>query len=138
MTPEIVCIHSLQKEEVVAQSAKVMKDIQWTTFDNAKALVRDGHAKPSDFWAFCGYAGWGPNQLEGELDRKSWYMVAADSNTLLQEMQRQASVQDPRTAGLDTWSNLMGMIGKEEVASKAFDSFDDLMVCSFDICTYLT
>mmetsp|Transcript_27123 Transcript_27123/g.42151 ORF Transcript_27123/g.42151 Transcript_27123/m.42151 type:complete len:645 (+) Transcript_27123:63-1997(+) len=128
MTPEIVCIHSLQKEEVISKSATVMKDIQWTTFDNAKSLVADGYAKPSDFWAFCGYAGWGPNQLAEELDRKSWYMVATDSNTLLQEMQRQAFDQNVRNAGLDTWTNLMEMIGKEEIASKTFDSFDDLML----------
>ena len=33
-------------------SVPVMKDIQWTTFDNAKKLVKVGAAKSTDFWVF--------------------------------------------------------------------------------------
>lgn len=93
--PDIVCLHSLRNDQVMRASIPVMKDIQWTTFDNAKRLVKVGAAKPSDFWVFAGYAGWGPDQLMGELDRKSWYMVATDSQTLLKELSRQTSGNDP-------------------------------------------
>lgn len=81
-----------------------------------------------DFWVFCGYAGWGPDQLMGELGRKSWYMVATDSQTLLQELARQTSGADPREAGLDTWNLLMGMIGKQAIADSRSGGFDDLML----------
>ena len=55
--PDIVCLHSLKNKQVTKASIPVMKDIQWTTFDNAKRLVKVGAAKPTDFWVFCGYAG---------------------------------------------------------------------------------
>ena len=125
---EVFCLHSLQIKEAMDVSYTVMKDIQWTTFDNARNLVMEGKASPSDFWVFAGYAGWGPEQLAGELDRKSWYMVSTDSQTLLQEMARQARGQDPRNAGLDTWTMLMDMIGKSDLATESSGSFDDLML----------
>lgn len=73
-------------------------------------------------------AGWGPSQLSGELDRKSWYMCATDSQTLLQELARQSKGVDPRDAGLETWELLMGMIGRGEAANECSGSFDDLML----------
>ena len=34
------------------------------------------------FRAYLGYAGWGPGQLESELERNSWYIHPADSETV--------------------------------------------------------
>jgi hypothetical protein len=34
--PDILCLHSLNDERATKASIPVMKDIQWTTFDNAK------------------------------------------------------------------------------------------------------
>jgi putative AlgH/UPF0301 family transcriptional regulator len=126
--PDIVCLHSLKNKKAAKASIKVMKDIQWTTFENAKRLVQVGAAQPTDFWVFMGYAGWGPGQLMGELDRKSWYMVATDSQTLLKELGRQSAASDPREAGLDTWTLLMNMIGRKDTAIKYSGDFDDLML----------
>jgi len=126
--PDIVCLHSLKNKKATKASVPVMKDMQWTTFDNAKRLVQVGAAKPTDFWVFCGYAGWGPQQLIGELERKSWYMVATDSQTLLKELARQSAGAEPRDAGLETWTLLMQMIGREETAEEYSGDFDDLML----------
>lgn len=126
--PDIVCLHSLKNKQAEKASIQVMKDIQWTTFENAKRLVQVGAAKPTDFWVFIGYAGWGPGQLMGELDRKSWYMVATDSQTLLTELGRQSAASDPREAGLDSWTLLMNMIGRSETAKEHSGDFDDLML----------
>jgi putative AlgH/UPF0301 family transcriptional regulator len=126
--PEVVCLHSLRNEQAIKASRTVMKDIQWTTFENANRLVRAGVAKPTDFWVFMGYAGWGAGQLMGELDRKSWYMVATDSQTLLKELARLSAGADPRDAGLDTWNLLMNMIGRWETAEEYSGDFDDLML----------
>ncbi|KAL7530874.1 hypothetical protein ACHAXR_003723 [Thalassiosira sp. AJA248-18] len=136
LMPDIVCLHSLKSEEAMEASNTVIKNIQWTSFENAKKLVKKGIASgPEDFWLFAGYAGWGPGQLAGELDRNSWYMCATDSQTLLKELSRQSKGVDPRDAGLDTWNLLMSltlvynefknMIGKEDTAKNAFD---DLML----------
>ena len=51
------CLHSLKNEQAAKASIKVMKDIQWTSFENAKRLVQIGAAQPTDFWVFMGYAG---------------------------------------------------------------------------------
>lgn len=64
----------------------------------------------------------------GELERKSWYMVATDSQTLLQELAKQADGADPREAGLDTWDLLMRMIGRQETADEYTGDFDDLVL----------
>lgn len=126
LAPDIVCLHSLRSEEAREASVAVMKDIQWTSFENAKKLVKKGVAAgPQDFWLFAGYAGWGPRQLAGELDRKSWYMCATDSGTLLKELARQGPGIDPRDAGLATWHLLMDMIGRGDASG---GSFDDLML----------
>jgi len=127
--PEIVCLHSLKGKEAKEASNPVMKDIQWTSFENAKKLVKKGIASgPEDFWLFAGYAGWGPKQLSGELERRSWYMCATDSQTLLKELARQSSGVDPRDAGLETWELLMNMIGRGETANGCSGNFDDLML----------
>jgi len=126
--PDITCLHSLENADVQKVSKAVMKDIQWTTFENAKKLVKEGKAKPADFWLFAGYAGWGPQQLAGELDRKSWYMAATDSQTLLKELARQSKDADPLDAGLDVWELLMNMIGRGETADECSGDFDDLML----------
>jgi len=125
---EVVCLHSLQSDAAIEVSTTVINEIRRTSFGDARELVAKGLARPSDFWTFAGYAGWGPNQLAEELERKSWYMVATDSQTLLQQMANQAQGQDPRNAGLDTWTLLMGMIGKSDIAKKKSDEFDDLML----------
>mmetsp|Transcript_10800 Transcript_10800/g.23000 ORF Transcript_10800/g.23000 Transcript_10800/m.23000 type:complete len:700 (-) Transcript_10800:2401-4500(-) len=127
--PDIVCLHSLKSKDAKECSVSVMKDIQWTSFTNAKKLVQRGIASgPEDFWLFAGYAGWGPRQLAGELDRKSWYMCATDSQTLLKELARQSSGVDPRDAGLETWELLMEMIGRGETARQSKGKFDDLVL----------
>ncbi|HEY0398309.1 MAG TPA: YqgE/AlgH family protein, partial [Acidimicrobiia bacterium] len=32
---------------------------------------------------FAGYAGWGPGQLEGEIDAGAWFVVVAESGDAL-------------------------------------------------------
>ena len=87
-----------------------------------------GEAKHTDFWVFAGYAGWGPGQLMGELDRKSWYMCATDSQTLLKGLAKQSAFADARDAGLETWELLMNMIGHSDIIEECRGDFDDLML----------
>mmetsp|Transcript_19595 Transcript_19595/g.28387 ORF Transcript_19595/g.28387 Transcript_19595/m.28387 type:complete len:711 (+) Transcript_19595:123-2255(+) len=131
--PETICLHSLTSDAADEVSEKVIKDIKWTTLNGARKLLKSGEAKASDFWVFCGYAGWGPGQLMGELERESWYMAATDSNTLLKSLAKQDSeLSDPRNAGLDIWQTLMDMIDHGDDYKRLKNTpqaeFDDLML----------
>jgi len=120
---EVCCLHRLDSAAAMAVSQSVIKSISYTSFDSAKRLVAEGHATKNDFWLFIGYCGWAPNQLQGELERDSWYMAAADSTVLLNELLTQAAdpLSLPRLSGeklkeggdgIATWNRLMLNIGR--------------------------
>lgn len=97
-----------------------------SSLEHARELVRDGHAKATDFLTFIGYCGWNAGQLREELDNKSWYMVAADSKTVLDELKKNDASKELYDAGVDSWSTLMNMIGEDYKNDDG--SFDDLML----------
>jgi len=121
---EMLCLHQLELPEAQAVSQQVIKSIYCTGFDEAKQLVASGKAQKKDFWLFVGYCGWAPGQLQAELQRDSWYMAAADSSVLLNELLSQASnpLSLPRLTsdltleeggdGIATWNRLMHDIGR--------------------------
>ena len=53
---------------------------------------------------FAGYAGWGAGQLEGEVDRGDWYVVAAEAGDAFRgdtsELRRDVIRRQP---GMDAW-----------------------------------
>ena len=79
-----------------------------------------GLATPSDFWVFAGYARWGPQQLLGERERKSWYMVATDSQTLVEELLWQ------KPSAL--WQFLVQVTGRDALVLQETGSYDN---CKF-------
>lgn len=92
-------------------------------------LVQKGVAEAHDFLTFIGYCGWDAGQLREELDQESWYMVAADSRTVLEELQKNGASEGILDAGLESWSLLMRMIGRQnEIDGIAEDDFNDLML----------
>jgi len=127
--PEIICVHFLDSEEADEESEIIMKGIKWTTLEGARSLVQKGIAEAHDFLTFIGYCGWDAGQLREELDQESWYMVAADSRTVLEELQKNDASEGILDAGLESWSLLMRMIGRQdEIDDTAEDDFNDLML----------
>lgn len=123
---DVTCLHQLDSVSIKNMSTRVMQNLYNISFDNAKILVAQGKAKKEDFWVFVGYAGWTPRQLQIELERKSWYLAAADSALLLDELLKQASdpLSLPRVDagtgkllaggdGLSTWERLTANIGRK-------------------------
>ena len=55
--------------------------------DSLQSVVNSSPNSESSgiFRVYCGYAGWGPEQLETEISRGDWLSVAADSGTVLEE-----------------------------------------------------
>ena len=125
---EYVCIHSLTSITASRVSLNIVPGISWTSIPNALALIETGEARKEDFWVFAGYAGWGQDQLAGEISRRAWYTVAADSQLLLGELARQAATADFRDAGLETWANLMEVVGQTKLVAATHNEFADLML----------
>jgi putative transcriptional regulator len=52
-------------------------------FEELRQLLIAGEVKPDEVRFFVGYSGWSPNQLQEELDRKSWFVTKASSKVLM-------------------------------------------------------
>jgi putative AlgH/UPF0301 family transcriptional regulator len=131
---EIICLHALDGELAERLSMSVIKGVSYTSLQGAQALVSDGVASRSDFWVFVGYAGWAPRQLQGEVERNSWFLASADSGTLLKELLRQGTGLPPPSSGvvpgdgLSTWETLMASIGRSEEVERTRGSLADRML----------
>lgn len=66
-------------------------------------ILRDIAAErgPSRFLFFLGYAGWGEDQLEGEIARNDWLVVPADSELLFQTPAEKRWEGAIRSLGID-------------------------------------
>jgi len=80
--PKLICLHTL--ERLADRSRKVIRGIFLIDFKEAHTLVQNGQASQDDFMLIAGYTGWGPGQLQSELDRGgAWILGAADQGLLL-------------------------------------------------------
>mmetsp|Transcript_50805 Transcript_50805/g.99331 ORF Transcript_50805/g.99331 Transcript_50805/m.99331 type:complete len:575 (-) Transcript_50805:137-1861(-) len=127
--PQIVCLHSIKTELGRKFSDTVLRSMYISDHEGATMLMDAGEATPEDFFVFYGFCLWEPGQLEKELKRGSWSMVAVDACTLLGELTNQRKNIDPRRGGLDMWRKLTNRISKD-IALSTFekDSFTDLML----------
>lgn len=131
---EIICLHALEGKRAERLSMPIIKGVSYSTLEGAKALVAEGAAQKSDFWVFVGYAGWAPSQLQGEVERDSWFLASADSGTLLKELLRQGTELPPPSDGappgdgLETWEKLMGSIGKSDEVQRTRGCLSDRML----------
>ena len=65
--------------ERVPDAQRVFDGVQWGgNFATVKSLVQTGEAPPDELRFFLGYAGWGPGQLQSEIDRDGWLVLPGD------------------------------------------------------------
>ncbi|KAJ8598261.1 hypothetical protein CTAYLR_005496 [Chrysophaeum taylorii] len=126
---DVECLTAL---DLGNEGSTVVKGVSRCSFDTAKRLVADGKASQSDFWVFCGYAGWVPGQLEGELERGSWFVAAADGGSLLGELLKTRDIFNAESRqladGVATWESLMRRIGRDDDVREAAGTLDDKML----------
>ncbi|KAG7363251.1 ACR COG1678 domain containing protein [Nitzschia inconspicua] len=94
-------------------STPILRDISSIPWEIAKLLVEAGEASKDDFWLCAGYAGWAPGQLQNELERGNWFMVATDIDSIWRMIGQDLT----NPAGTDMWVQVMKRIGKESMTT---------------------
>ena len=87
----------------VKGATRVMEGAYFGGLEGAQDLVERGEANPREFKFFVGYSGWAAGQLEGEIDdRASWYVAAASSDVVMPHC-----IQLP----VPLWRQVLGSMG---------------------------
>ena len=68
--------------EPVAQSVEVLPGVYASSESEVLDQWADQDIPPERFRAYVGYAGWGPGQLEREIQRGDWFQSPAQSESL--------------------------------------------------------
>lgn len=74
------------------------------------------------------YAGWGPGQLQDELQREALVHGGGQRPQRAGEEWAALRNSDPADAGLTTWRRLLRRIGKTKEVDQSEGCFDDLML----------
>lgn len=71
-------IHFIHKKtKLFQQSTKITNEIFWgNEFEKAVELIRDKKIDAKEIKFFVGYSGWDENQLENEIEEKSWLITS--------------------------------------------------------------
>jgi len=67
-------------------SHQISEGLYWAgSFANLKDLILQGEVHPQEILFFVGYSGWGPGQLDTELERKSWIVAPQNDQFIFQD-----------------------------------------------------
>jgi putative transcriptional regulator len=70
----------------IESSIEIMPGLYWGgSFDILKSMIEAGSVNAEDFRFFLGYSGWGEEQLDTELDAKSWIVAGATIENIFSE-----------------------------------------------------
>ncbi len=93
-------IHTLG--DAIEGSVEVIEGIYMGgDFDQLKDKLNKGDIKEGQIRFFVGYSGWSANQLDGELDSKSWFIANVKADWLMD------------TEETDLWKKVMSSMGKK-------------------------
>lgn len=68
----------------ISKSMRISKDLYLSgDLDELELAVTSGAAKPADMMVLMGYAAWGANQLEGEIQSGGWIVASTEDSAKL-------------------------------------------------------
>lgn len=106
-------IHTLG--ETIVESVEIFEGIYWGgNFEVLKVLIESNKVDPSELRFFMGYAGWGSEQLAGELKKQSWIVTNAKIKHIMDT--------DPTTL----WQELLKKQGKDYAMLSSFSEYPSL------------
>ena len=106
-------IHTLG--DTIDESVEIFDGIYWGgNFEVLKVLIESKKVDPTELRFFMGYAGWGSEQLDGELKKQSWIVTKAEIKNIM----------DTETKTL--WQELLKMQGKEYEMLASFSEYPSL------------
>ena len=86
--------------DVVDDAIQIQEGLFWGgDFDMIQAMVLAGELEPDSARFFAGYSGWGPGQLDAEIEEGSWILTRAPSDVMLE------------TADAELWRVLLRRMG---------------------------
>jgi putative transcriptional regulator len=85
----------IRSSRPLEEAQQVIDDIHVSTSQKIFARLVDKADAAEQFRVYAGYAGWGPGQLEREVERGDWHVLPADAATVFD------------TAPADIWPTLI-------------------------------
>jgi putative transcriptional regulator len=122
----LACLYRRNESSQVPKGMmiNILKDISIVPWEIAQYLVEQEKATQEDFRLYCGYAKWGPGQLQNELERGDWLTVATDAGSIWEIIGKESS----NSAGTDKWVQIINRIGKQSLISATNQKFQTDML----------
>lgn len=94
-------LHFIHRNMTVTNAIELRDSISWGgDFDSILSLSDTKQLQSNDIRFFVGYSGWGPGQLDSELEQESWIVCDFVTNELLFD-----------TEPADLWRKALGSMG---------------------------
>lgn len=99
---QVNTLHMLHRIPKIPGSIEVAQGVFWGgSYEALKDMIWGNSYEPADLRLFIGYSGWGPGQLEKEMQEGTWLVADATEDVLFE------------TRPDELWKKAVGLLGKK-------------------------